>query len=102
MESGMEIITINADRHEPGNSTIIKAISPAAMAPSRSKREVLGIDRTDNVQRSEALGLQLQRIDVHDDLTISAASWGWKRHAVDRGELLTQPVDAVFVELFVR
>ena len=36
IESGIEIITTKVERHEPRNSTIIRAVSPAAMAPSRN------------------------------------------------------------------
>ena len=34
--SGIEIMTTTVDRHEPRNSRIISAVSPAAIAPSRS------------------------------------------------------------------
>jgi hypothetical protein len=36
IESGIEIMTIRVERHEPRNSRIISAVSPAAMAPSRA------------------------------------------------------------------
>ena len=36
IDSGIEIITTSVERQEPRNSTIISAVSPAAMAPSRS------------------------------------------------------------------
>ena len=35
MASGIEIMTIRVERHEPRNTRIIRAVSPAAMAPSR-------------------------------------------------------------------
>ena len=34
IESGIEIITMRVDRHDPRNSRIISAVSPAAIAPS--------------------------------------------------------------------
>ena len=36
IDSGIEIMTTRVDRHEPRNSRIISAVSPAAIAPSRS------------------------------------------------------------------
>jgi hypothetical protein len=36
MDSGIEIMTIKVERHDPRNSRIISAVSPAAMAPSRT------------------------------------------------------------------
>ncbi len=34
IESGIEIMTMRVDRHDPRNSRIISAVSPAAIAPS--------------------------------------------------------------------
>ncbi len=34
--SGIEIMTIKVERHEPRNSRIMRAVRPAAMAPSRT------------------------------------------------------------------
>ena len=36
IDSGIETMTIKVERQEPRNSRIIRAVSPAAMAPSRS------------------------------------------------------------------
>ena len=36
IDSGIEIMTIRVDRHDPRNSRIISAVSPAAMVPSRT------------------------------------------------------------------
>ena len=36
IESGIEVMTIRVERHEPRNSKIISAVSPAAIAPSRT------------------------------------------------------------------
>ena len=65
------------------------------------QRQVLGIDRIDNVDRREPLGLKLQRIDIDHDLAVLAAGRGRKRDAVDGRELLPQAVDAVVVELLL-
>ena len=45
MESGMEIMTTSVERHDPRKSTIINAVSPAAMAPSRSSPEMEIFDK---------------------------------------------------------
>jgi hypothetical protein len=56
MASGIDVITTRVDRHEPRNSTIISAVSAAAMAPSRST----ALDRPLDEHR-----LVEQLVDVH-------------------------------------
>jgi hypothetical protein len=45
--SGIEIITTRVERHEPRNSRIISAVSPAAIAPSRSTPVIESFTNTD-------------------------------------------------------
>ena len=45
--SGIEIMTTNVERHEPRNSRIISAVSPAAMAPSRTTLATASLTNTD-------------------------------------------------------
>jgi hypothetical protein len=47
MESGIEIMTTRVDRHDPRNSRIINAVSPAAMAPSRTTPTTDWVTNTD-------------------------------------------------------
>ncbi len=47
MASGMEIMTISVERHEPRNKRIISAVSPAAMAPSRTTPSTDCLTKTD-------------------------------------------------------
>jgi len=47
MASGIDVITTRVDRHEPRNSTIISAVSAAAMAPSRSTAWIDCLTNTD-------------------------------------------------------
>ena len=47
MESGIEIITTSVERHDPRKSTIISAVRPAAMAPSRSSPWIDALTNTD-------------------------------------------------------
>jgi hypothetical protein len=73
----------------------------ADLGEARRQRQVLGVDGVDDVERGQPLGLQLERVDVDHDLAVLAAGWRRQRHAVDRGELLAQAVDAVVVELLL-
>ena len=45
--SGIEIMTTRVDRHEPRNSRIISAVSPAAIAPSRTTPTTEFVTNTD-------------------------------------------------------
>ena len=47
IESGIEIITIRVERHEPRKMRIISAVRPAAMAPSRSTLAMASLTKTD-------------------------------------------------------
>jgi len=47
MASGIEIITTTVGRHEPRKSRIINAVSPAAIAPSRSTATTEEVTNTD-------------------------------------------------------
>ena len=47
MESGIETITTSVERHDPRKSTIISAVRPAAMAPSRSSPWIEALTNTD-------------------------------------------------------
>ena len=78
----------------------VNCVSPIFAVPGR-QRQVLGVDRVDDVERRQPLGLQLQRIDIDHDLAVFAAGRGRQRDAVDRRELLPQAVDAVVVELLL-
>ena len=73
----------------------------ADLGETRRQRQVLGVDRVDHIQRRQPLGLELERIDVDHDLAVLAAGRRRQRDAVDRRELLAQPVDAVIVELLL-
>ena len=73
----------------------------ADLRRARRQCQVLGVDGIDDVERRQSLGLQLQRVDIDHDLAVLAAGRRRKRDAVDRRELLAQPVDAVIVELLL-
>ena len=45
--SGIEIITTSVERHEPRKTRIISAVSPAAIAPSRSTPRTASVTKTD-------------------------------------------------------
>ena len=47
IESGIETMTTRVERHDPRNSTIISAVRPAAMAPSRNSPTIEALTNTD-------------------------------------------------------
>ena len=47
IDSGIEMATISVLRHEPRNSRIMRAVSPAAMAPSLSTPSTAACTNTD-------------------------------------------------------
>ncbi len=47
IDSGIEIMTTTVERHDPRNSRIISAVSPAAIAPSRSTPAIDCLTNTD-------------------------------------------------------
>jgi hypothetical protein len=47
MASGIEIMTTRVDRHDPRKSRIISAVSPAAIAPSRTTPTTEFVTNTD-------------------------------------------------------
>ena len=65
------------------------------------QREILGVHGADHVERRQPLGLKLQRVDIDHDLPVLAAGGGRQRDAVDRRQLLPQPIDAVIVKLLL-
>ena len=68
---------------------------------ARRQRQVLRIDRVDDVERRQALGQQLRRVDIDHDLPVFAAGGRRQRDAGDRRQLLAHAIDAVVVELLL-
>src|SRR5262249_40134876 len=73
----------------------------ADLGQARWQREVLGIDRVDDVRRRQAPGLKLCWIDIDHDLPVLSSVRGRERDAWNRGQLLTQVVVAVIVKLLL-
>jgi hypothetical protein len=68
---------------------------------SRRQRQVLGVDRVHDVERRQASGQKLVRVDIHHDLAIFAASRRRQGDAGNRRQLLPNAVDAEIIELLL-
>ena len=55
IDSGIDVATMSVLRHEPRKSRIMRAVSPAAMAPSRSTPSTAAFTNTDWSKRNSIL-----------------------------------------------
>src|SRR6202007_2847979 len=83
-------------RHRIGAHRVLRV---ADLGETRRQCQALGVDRVHHVQRSQALGLELDRVDIDHDLPELAPIRSRHGNAVHRGELLAQVVQSVIVEL---
>ncbi len=95
---GDAVEIVEDERHRIGADGILGV---ADLRGAGRQGQVLGVDGIDHVQRGQSLRLQLGRIEIDHDLPVAAAGRRRKRHAMDRGQALAQPVDAVIVELLL-
>ncbi len=80
IDSGIDVATISVLRHEPRNSRIIRAVSPAAIAPSLSTPSTAARTNTDWSNRSSIFS--------------SGGSWAWMPGRAARTRLTTLRVEA--------
>jgi hypothetical protein len=80
IDSGIEVATIRVLRHEPRNNRIIRAVSPAAIAPSLSTPVTAARTKTDWSNRGSSLS--------------SGGSWAWMAGRAARTRLTTSRVEA--------
>ena len=73
----------------------------ADLGGSGRQSEILRIDRVHDVERGKPLGQQLGGVEIDHDLPVLAAGRRRKGHPVHGGQLLTQAIDAVVVELLL-
>ncbi|MET3256972.1 hypothetical protein ABIA29_007216 [Bradyrhizobium japonicum] len=65
------------------------------------QRQILGVDRIDDVERRQSARQELVRIDIDHDLPVFAAGRRGKGHPRNGSQLLADPVDAEIVELLL-
>ena len=75
-------------------------VSPIFAVPD-GKVRFWALTAFDHIERGQALGQQLGRVEIDHDLAILAASRRRQGDAVDRRQLLAETVDAVIVELLL-
>ena len=78
-----------------------RVLGVADLRRARRQRQVLRIDRIDDVERRQAPRQQLGRIDIDHDLAVLAAGRRRQGDAGNRRQLLAHAVDAVVVELLL-
>ena len=83
-------------RHRIGAHRVLRV---ADLGETRRQCQALGVDRVHHVRRSQARGLELDRVDIDHDLPELAPIRSRHGHAVHRGKLLAQVVQSVIVEL---
>ncbi len=85
-------------RHRIGANGILCV---ADLGRARGQREGLRIDRVHHVERRQAFGGQLQRIEIDHDLPVLAARGCRQGEPVNGRQPLPQIVDAVIIELLL-